>query len=390
MKLLFVIQRYGAAIMGGAELHCRLVAEKLSANHSVEIATTCASDYLTWANDFEPGSEIVNGLSVHRFPVERERPVSFDDLAYRVLNNHGSHAEQVEYLAAHGPYCPGLVHYLKTRHDIDRFIFFSYRYWITRYGIEAIGSRAILVPTAEHDRVLYLPIHRNSFHLPCAIAYNSYEEKRLIERITGNTNVPGDIIGTGLPDAVPVETMKPLAELDLLDPYVLYIGRIERAKGCSALLANYLQCFRTMDTVPELVLVGDKKMDIPDHSRIRYLGTLSESEKQAVLNRALFLIMPSQFESLSMVLLEAWRVQKPVLCNGHCDVLRGQCRRSNGGLYYRNSDEFLTAFELLLHRQDIRMKLGISGCNFYQSNYDWNVIINKYELLLKGDTQGQI
>ena len=48
------------------------------------------------------------------------------------------------------------------------------------------------------------------------------------------------------------------------------------------------------------------------------------------------LIMPSYFESLSMVALEAWALGRPVLANGRCDVLKGQCIRSNAGLYYEN------------------------------------------------------
>ena len=42
--------------------------------------------------------------------------------------------------------------------------------------------------------------------------------------------------------------------------------------------------------------------------------------------------MPSYFESLSMVALEAWALGRPVLANGRCDVLKGQCIRSNAGL----------------------------------------------------------
>ena len=52
------------------------------------------------------------------------------------------------------------------------------------------------------------------------------------------------------------------------------------------------------------------------------------------------LIMPSYLESLSMVALEAWAMGKPVLANAKCDVLQGQCLRSNAGLFYENFHEF--------------------------------------------------
>ena len=57
--------------------------------------------------------------------------------------------------------------------------------------------------------------------------------------------------------------------------------------------------------------------------------------------------MPSWLESLSMVTLESFWAERPVLANARCDVLRGQCRRSNAGLYYATYDEFREALALL-------------------------------------------
>ena len=45
MRLALVVQRYGLDIAGGAEYHCRLVAEHLARHASVAVLTTCASDY---------------------------------------------------------------------------------------------------------------------------------------------------------------------------------------------------------------------------------------------------------------------------------------------------------------------------------------------------------
>ncbi len=115
MRILFVVQRYGQQIIGGAELHCRLMAEHLAAEHDVEIATTCAVDYLKWENVIESGISVENGFTIHRFPVVGGRSSDFDVLAHNVLYGHPTQAEEFEYLNAQGPVCPALVDFLRVQ-----------------------------------------------------------------------------------------------------------------------------------------------------------------------------------------------------------------------------------------------------------------------------------
>jgi glycosyltransferase involved in cell wall biosynthesis len=88
--------------------------------------------------------------------------------------------------------------------------------------------------------------------------------------------------------------------------------------------------------------------------------------------------MPSRYESLSMVALEAWGMGKPVLANGACDVLRGQCIRSNAGLYYDDFEEFAEALFLLEASGPLGGVLGRNGREFFRRNYSWPVIERKY------------
>ena len=91
--------------------------------------------------------------------------------------------------------------------------------------------------------------------------------------------------------------------------------------------------------------------------------------------------MSSPYESLSIVLLEAWAVGKPVLVNGRCDVLVGQCRRSNGGVWYTNPEEFQVAIETI--NESVRNQLGRQGKLFVERNYIWTKIEEKYLKLLE-------
>ena len=90
------------------------------------------------------------------------------------------------------------------------------------------------------------------------------------------------------------------------------------------------------------------------------------------------LIMPSYYESLSMVALEAWGMGKPVLANGRCDVLKGQCLRSNAGLYYESYAEFADALYSITSSASLRQGLGRSGEAYFQRHYAWPVIERKY------------
>ena len=114
-----------------------------------------------------------------------------------------------------------------------------------------------------------------------------------------------------------------------------------------------------------LVLIGTPIIPIPDHPRIHHLGFVSDQDKFDALAAAELLIMPSYLESLSMVALEAWALGKPVLANGHCDVLRGQCIRSNGGLYYENFAEFLETLRAIDMGPALASALGRNGRDYF-------------------------
>jgi glycosyltransferase involved in cell wall biosynthesis len=163
-----------------------------------------------------------------------------------------------------------------------------------------------------------------------------------------------------------------------VDNFILYIGRIDVFKGCLELFQYYLQYKTDTKSDVKLVLIGKPAMDIPKHPDIIYLGFLSDLDKFNAIAAAKLLIMPSKYESLSMVLLESWLCSTPVLVNGECEVLKGQCKRANGGLWYNNFNEFKEAITILVLNAQIRQKLGLNGKRYVTENYSWSAIERKY------------
>lgn len=380
MKIAVIVQRYGHAINGGAELHARYVAEHLARHADVEVITTCATDYVTWRNELPPGIEQVNGISVRRFPVAHERdPELFGRRSDRVFEQEHSLGDELDWLEAEGPTSPALVEYVAQHAaQYDFCVFFSYRYYHAYYGARAAGSRAVLVPTAERDATVGLAIFRPLFRGVRALMYNSPEERAMINAVAGNEDVPGVVVGIGSEVPQHPQAARFRQKFGINGPFAIYVGRIDKNKGCDELFDFFQGYLAEPANRLSLVLIGKSLLPIPEHPRIRHLGFLPDSDKFDAIAASHVLVMPSYFESLSMVALEAWALGRPVLANGKCDVLKGQCIRSNAGLFYERFSEFVETLRAIEQNQWLSGALGRNGRLFYRANYDWPVIERKY------------
>jgi glycosyltransferase involved in cell wall biosynthesis len=379
VKLAVVAQRYAADISGGAELHARYIAERLARHAEVEVLTTCARDYVTWKNELPPGEDTVNGIRVRRFPVAHPRsPEKFGRLSERVFNQTHSIGDELAWLDAEGPTSPALVRHVASSADaFDYILFFSYRYYHAWHGVRAVPSKAILVPTAERDPAIGLSIFQPVFRSARALMYNSFEERALIEHMSGRQG-PGVVVGVGSEIPERTQPWRFKKQYHVRRPFALYIGRIDENKGCDELFSHFTRYAEMYPHGLDLVLIGSNVLPIPKHPRIRHLGYLSDADKFDALAAADLLVMPSKYESLSMVALEAWALGKPVLANGACDVLKGQVLRSNAGLYYESFEEFAEAMYLLEASGPIGGLLGRYGRDFFRRHYAWPVIERKY------------
>ena len=385
MKLAFVVQRYGLEIAGGAEYHCRLIAELLRDHAEVQIFTTCALDYVEWNNHYPEGDTVLNGVRVKRFAVGRQREIlHFAKLSERLQDPAHTRADEEAWMDGQGPYCPALRDHVLRALDERRFdavIFFSYRYWTTCRTLRPSRTPCVLAPTAEDDGLYRLDLFRPQFEAADQIAFNSVEERQMLETALGRS-LHGDIVGVGsaLPSEMNAEAFR--EKFGISGPFLLYVGRIDLNKGCPELFDFFLRYRRETGSALRLVLIGRALLELPKDEAVLPLGFLEDADKWNGLAACLALAIPSRLESLSMATLEAFFAERPVVANGVCAVLRGQCRRSSGGLYYTNYDEFREVLDTLSGDASLRVSMGRSAHAYFEQHYAWPVILEKYLKLI--------
>ncbi len=418
MKIALIVQRYGTEIIGGSEYHCRLVAERLARRHEVEVLTTCARDYITWANDYKEGTDRVRGVTVRRFANAHERDInSFNDYSNWIFHNQHSSNDEQEWLKQQGPWCPSLIEYLEQHQtSYDALIFFTYLYAPTVLGLKVASKRSILVPTAHDEPAIALEMYRDVFRAPSGIAYNTGVERIFLQSKFSIGAKADKIIGCGveLPaqysngnitakkeytqnnEADPPRTNSAQSAATafrrrhrLYGPFALYGGRIDPGKGCEELIAHF-GSYASKHGDATLALMGVKLMPIPEEPYIRFAGLLSENERLEALHAANVVIVPSPYESLSLLALESFAVGTPVLANASSDVVTDHCQRSNAGLYYADQNEFVECLRLLMTNADLRSSLGSNGQAYVKANYAWDVIMDKYDYLLQAVTGKRI
>jgi len=410
VKIGIVVQRYGTEILGGSEYHCRLIAERLSERHDVEVLTTCARDYVTWKNEYPEGTDRVRGVTVRRFASARVRDIeAFNRYSNWIFTHAHSRQDEAEWLKQQGPWCPALQEHLERHHEAyDALVFFTYLYAPTVLGLQVDPGRSLLVPTAHDEPAIHLDLYKEAFSLPAAIAYNTDVERKFLTSrfsvraiaeetvgcgvdLLGSSDRPGQ--GDEAPDeATPDDVDDGRRHLSargavfrrrhrLHGPFVLYGGRIDPGKGCEELI-EYFSSYVAEGGEASLVLMGVKLMPLPEERFIRFAGRLSDDERLQALEAATVVVVPSPYESLSLLALESFAVGTPVLANARSDVLVDHSVRSNAGLYYADRDEFIECLRLLLSDQRLRQAMGRNGRAYVRRHYRWDVIMDKYERML--------
>ena len=403
-KIAFIVQRYGLEVNGGAEYHCRIIAERLKDIYDVEVLTSCAKDYLSWKNEYAEGVSIVNNITVRRFAVEESRNwKKFNSLSRQLIGKRKLYQKTLrlfgllnafeklhpadnikkkeeEWVKCQGPYVPNLINYLtENQSQYNALIFFTYLYYPTAFGMDVAPQKSILVPTAHDEPPIYLNIFKDFFKKPAAILYNTLSEKHFVNQQFHNESIFSEVVGIGIDPPKDITPQNTDFLLKPEDPFVIYIGRVDPSKGCGILFDYFSAYKKASNSNLKLVVVGELFMDAPADPDIILTGFVADDIKTSLLLKAKALVIPSLYESLSLVTLESMAYGVPVIANEQCEVLKDHINNSNAGFLFNDYESFKNSLNTILKPDFNTTILSENAKKYVVENYSWTVTIEKYK-----------
>ncbi len=385
-KIAYVSPRYAPGAAGGAEVLIQNWAERMrERGHYSEVLTTCVRDHFTWENEYPPGEEVIRGVRVRRFPSDppdhRLRSFYLDRIASGLSLSREEEEALIGSVAVSRSLCDRIT---ACRDEFDFFIFSPYLFGLTYFGARRAPGKAIIVPCLHDEPFAYLKIIRRLFSSAAGIFFNSVPEREFAGKLLRASGEKSAVVGMGIEAPGPPDPDAFRRKYNLDGPFLFYAGRREGGKN-TPLLIEYFRTFRRYrGTGLKLVLCGTGEVDLKreDRNSIRDLGYLEEAGKWDAYAASLAFCHPSTNESLSIVLLESWLTGKPALVNAFSPVTLDHCRRSGGGLYFRDYFEFEEALLYLLREPAAAGRMGERGREYVRRYYDWEKVLDRLETAL--------
>jgi glycosyltransferase involved in cell wall biosynthesis len=390
ISITFVTPWYGY-FAGGAEVAGRSLAEQLvKRGFPVQVLTTCCrSPFESWWQDTLPsGIEEINGVTVRRFPVNSQGENLYHEVNYQII--HGKEIDEIRQrqFVHNSINSEALIDYANTNTKDDLVIGMPYTQGLIYSLIQTLGGKASIMP-CFHDEpqfkwVTTAEMLAQSRH----IFFLTDEEKTLTIRNfgtrLGRRLVESPVIGVGVELPTTIENLIKSnnyleedwrLQYQLPEKFFVYVGRKDVAKNIFTLI-RYFKDYQANGGEASLIFLGGGDASlVPAEKGFFDLGFIPEEDKYLIISQSLGLINLSKNESFSIVLMEAWLCEIPVIVHQECEVTAGHCRNSQGGISIASSEEFQVALNTLT-RQDTNKILAKSGKRYVQSNYSWDFVID--------------
>lgn len=401
-KIAFVVVRYGLDVNGGAEYHCRMLAERLVKDYDVEVLTTCVNDYINGGNEAIKKVDLINGVLVRRFealpvddipeevfvnkakPIRRLRMLLYKMHCLRFISYFMPvwkclAKEEEEAIKRSVFYSQQLNEFVKeNKNTYDVFIAITMDYAPFYYTALYAGEKTIAIPTMHYAKTFFRAMLTKAFSKFAYVGFNTNAEQKLAENVFGRALGSHGIISVGIEDAIPADWGKTRMKYGLPEKYLLYVGRLDRGKVNSIVsyFCNYRKKYK--ESSLKFVMVGssfEKLEVIPD---VIYTGFVTDEEKTAIIQHAVVVVNPSLYESLSLILLEVLNLGKPMLVNGHCAVLKEHCQKSHGAVdYYMDEKQFISKLNKIEYSLEVRKQMEEGGKRYVEENYNWTLVLSR-------------
>ncbi|MGI8757417.1 MAG: glycosyltransferase [Acidimicrobiales bacterium] len=387
-RLALVPPRYGADVIGGAELVLREVAHGLAARGwDIEVLTTCARDHHTWANHYPPGTSRDGPLTIRRFPVVNDTDGAARAALTTVMGHGGRPTiSQQEAWINDGLRVPELFHALLD--DAERYhaiIVSPYLFWTTFAGGQVAPGRTILRPCLHDEREARLEIFEPLFDGVAKLWLNTDPEAELLDELWP-AHAPAEIIGEGVPIPETYDAEGFRARHGLGDrPFVLYAGRREGAKRWEQLLGGFAAAIRKEDLDLTLVTIGTGDIHVSDDvtDRVIDLGLVSDRDRDDAFAAAAAYLQPSDMESFSRTVMEAWLADTPVVANAASAVVSWHCDRSGAGLTYDDDADLEQCLRFVAEAPADAAALAAPGRDYVLDHYTWPATLDRMEASLE-------
>lgn len=316
-----------------------------------------------------------HGVQVRRHAVDPARPAEAAALTRRLSLDPGDADAERAWALAQGPVSPGLLADLASaasRHEVV--VFWTYLYATAQMGLPLVADRSVLVPLAHDEPMLRFSLSRGLIRSAAGLAFMTPEEALLVDDLHGIGDRPWEIVGTG------VEPPPPAPVRAAPGDYVLYVGRVDPAKGVRDLVDAHAR-YRATGGRLRLVLAGRETTPLALPPWVTTTGFIDDARRDDLLAGAVAVALPSRYESLSLVALEAWRAGRPTLTTAACDVVVGQTRRSGGGRWYADHDDYVRQLQDLERDPDAAAALGEAG-RAWVAALTWPAAVRRWRRLL--------
>ncbi|MBM3673548.1 MAG: glycosyltransferase [Actinobacteria bacterium] len=386
-RLAFVPARYGDGVVGGAEAVLADLAHGLAARGwDVDVLTTCARDHFTWENVFAPGTEEHDAVTVHRFPAVVSTPRA-ERAAIGAAIEAGTPVPLVDQQRWMNDdlRVPELYHHLLDQaQDYRAIVFAPYLFWPAYACGQLAPERTILMPCLHDEPAAALELFRPLFSGVRGLWFLSEPEMALARRLHPRL-APHRVVGAGVhvPDAYDPEGFRQRHGIE--GRFVLYAGRREGGKNWERLLDGLAAATLHADLPFRLVTMGTGAVHAPPSlaDRVVDLGFCSARDRDDAFAAADAYLQPSQYESFSLTVMEAWLAGTPVVANDRSEVVRWHCERSGAGLCYADDLELEECLRFVTEAPEAAAALGALGRDYVLDSYRTEAVLDRVEASLE-------